>query len=130
MDYASLGLSVREFLFSIKMASPHRIEHTMQFELVELYVPTCSDENCAEVVEQALRLNRGLSVLSLGGPEHSVVRKILSSLIPDQNGQQANECQITQQCLSQKDCGHPGNTQLDLGSGYENDGNKFHGDAP
>ena len=90
------GFAVRKFSLSIKTLDGvfelvMRMEHGA---FVELHVPTC-DEVGAAVVEEALRLNRGPSVLSLGAHPPPLVRTILSPLTRDQNGLQANTCVST-----------------------------------
>jgi hypothetical protein len=96
LDIAGLGFAVRKFSLCIKTLDGvfeliMRMEHGA---FVELPVPTC-DEAGAAVVEEALRLNRGPSVLSLGAHLPPLVRTILSPLTRDQNGLQANTCVST-----------------------------------
>ena len=75
-----------------------RMEHGA---LVELDVPAYGE--IGEVVEEALGLNQSLSVLSLGPLLPPVLRKFLSRLTPDQNGQQANTCVSTLKLLNISD---------------------------
>jgi hypothetical protein len=101
LDIAGLQFAVGEFSLSIYPFDGNfklvmRIEHGA---FVKLHVPTCNEIG-ARVVEEALRLNRGPSVLSLDAHPPRVVRTILSPLIPDQNGHQANTSVSTLRLLN------------------------------
>jgi hypothetical protein len=107
LDIAGLGFAVRKFSLCIKTLDGvfelvMRMEHGA---FVELHVLTC-DEAGAAVVEEALRLNRGPSVLLLGTLRPPLVRTILSPLTRDQNGLQANICVST---LKLRNIGNPSN---------------------
>jgi hypothetical protein len=101
LDIAGLGFAVRKFSVSLYPSDRAfelvtRIEHGA---FVELHVPTCDGAGAA-VVEEALRLNRGPSVLSLRTLRPPLVRTILSPLTRDQNGLQANTCVSTLKLLN------------------------------
>jgi hypothetical protein len=101
LDIAGLQFAVGEFSLSIY---PFNLNFKLVMRIergafVELHVPRCN-ETGARAVEEALRLNRGPSVLSLDAHPPRVVRTILSPLIPDQNGHQANTSVSTLRLLN------------------------------
>ena len=90
MDNADLKFAVGEFSLSIMASQCQLIMRVKHGVLVELDIPICDEVRDATLVAVVLRLNRGPSVLSLGSLPPYVVRKILSPLISNQRGQQAN----------------------------------------